>query len=169
MRRRVALFDVVADDWNDASIRPNQLFALSLPFPLVDQERARVIAKVCQERLLTPVGLRTLAPEDVHCRPRFEGNMAARDSAYHQGTVWPWLIGPFVAAYMYAYGRDESTLAYGRDLVSRVEEEMTVCCLGSISEVYDGNEPRRPGGCPAQLWSVAQFICAKAATDFARK
>ena len=84
--------------------------------------------------------------------------MASRDSAYHQGTVWPWLTGPFIAAYLYTFGRNPSSLAYCNGLLDTLQNEMGACCLGSLSEVYDGDPPQRPGGCPAQLWSVAQFI-----------
>lgn len=159
------LYDVVSDGGNDASIRPNQLFAASLPFPLVGCEQGRSIVAICRDRLLTPVGLRTLAPEDPNYRPRFEGDMTARDAAYHQGTVWPWLIGPFVSAYLYAFGRDEASLSYCREVLNRLEKEMGACCIGSISELYDAETPQRPGGCPAQLWSVAQLICARATIE----
>ena len=159
------LYDVVSDSGNDASIRPNQLFAASLPFPLVGCEQGRSIVAVCRDQLLTPVGLRTLAPEDPNYCPRFEGDMTARDAAYHQGTVWPWLIGPFVSAYLYAFGRDETSLSYCRGVLNRLEKEMDACCIGSISEVYDAETPQRPGGCPAQLWSAAQLICARATIE----
>jgi predicted glycogen debranching enzyme len=155
------LYDVLTDSGKDASIRPNQLFSISLPFPLLDLGRAKSVVTVVHEKLLTPVGLRTLAPEDPGYRPRFEGAMAARDSAYHQGTVWPWLIGPFVAAYLYAFGRSAEGLNYCDGLLKTVEEQLDACCVGSISEVYDAEAPQRPGGCPAQLWSVAQLIVAR--------
>ncbi len=155
------LYDVLNDTHGDASIRPNQLFSISLPFPLLDRGRAKSVVMVVHDKLLTAVGLRTLAPDDPAYRARFEGNMASRDSAYHQGTVWPWLIGPFVAAYLYAFGRNSESLAYCDKILKRVEEELDACCLGSISEVYDAESPQRPGGCPAQLWSVAQLILAR--------
>jgi predicted glycogen debranching enzyme len=155
------LYDVLIKGGNDASIRPNQIFSISLPFPLVEQERAQLIVGVVREKLLTPVGLRSLAPEDPAYRPRFEGDMAARDSAYHQGTVWPWLIGPYVSAYLFAFGRNAASLDHCDQVLKTVERQVTACCLGSISEVYDGEAPQRPGGCPAQLWSVAQLIIAR--------
>jgi predicted glycogen debranching enzyme len=155
------LYDVLTDGQNEASIRPNQLFSISLPFPLLDRERAQSVMAVVRDKLLTPVGLRTLAPDDPAYRPRFEGDMAARDSAYHQGTVWPWLIGPFIAGYLYAFGRDAQSLAYCDEILKNIEGQMEACCLGSISEVYDAEAPQRSAGCPAQLWSVAQAIVAR--------
>ena len=155
------LYDVLAPASNDASIRPNQLFSVSLPFPLIHRERAQSMLMVVRDRLLTPVGLRTLAPDDPAYCPRFEGDMRARDCAYHQGTVWPWLVGPFVAAYLYAFGVNSFSVAYCDEILNSVESQFTACCVGSISEVYDAEPPRNPGGCPAQLWSVAQLIMAR--------
>ena len=155
------LYDVVTNGQNDASIRPNQLFSISLPFPLLDRKRAQSVIAVVRDNLQTPVGLRTLAPDDPAYRARFEGDMAARDTAYHQGTVWPWLIGPFITGYLYAFGRDALRLAYCDEILKSVESQIEACCLGSISEVYDAEVPQRPAGCPAQLWSVAQVIVAR--------
>ncbi len=157
---RNCLYDVVTNTGNDASIRPNQLFAVSLPFPLFERLRAQAIVNVVQDQLMTPFGLRTLAPSDPNYRGRFEGDMTARDSAYHQGTVWPWLIGPFIGAYLYAFGTNPFSIAYCEGLLQRLENQFNTCCLGSLGEVYDGDAPQRLGGCPAQLWSVAQFILA---------
>lgn len=157
---RGCLYDVVTPSWRDASVRPNQLLAISLPYPLIDRERARMVVQIVQKLLLTPAGLRTLEPRDPHYQPRFEGNLADRDRAYHQGTVWPWLIGPFIAAYLYAYGNSAASIALCRDVMRPLENELQACCLGSLSEVYDAESPQRPGGCPAQLWSVAQLIAA---------
>jgi predicted glycogen debranching enzyme len=155
------LYDVLNRAGNDASIRPNQLFSLSLPFPLLDRERAQSVVNVVRNELMTPMGLRTLSPGNKAYRGRFEGDMTARDSAYHQGTVWPWLIGPFISAYLYAFGANAFSIAYCNGLLANLESQMGACCLGSLSEVYDGDAPQRPGGCPAQLWSVAQFILAR--------
>jgi predicted glycogen debranching enzyme len=155
------LYDVLASTQNDASIRPNQLFSISLPFPLLDGGRAKSVVTAVHDKLLTPVGLRTLAPEDPAYRPRFDGAMASRDSAYHQGTVWPWLIGPFVSAYLYAFGRNADSLGHCDAILKTIEQQLDACCLGSISEVYDAEAPQHPGGCPAQLWSVAQLILAR--------
>jgi glycogen debranching enzyme len=138
-----------------------------LPWPLLDAERARSVLDVVQKNLLTRVGLRTLAPSDPAYRPRFEGDMRSRDSAYHQGTVWPWLMGPFVFAYLFAFGETDTSIEFCRQLLSDMEQELTACCLGSLSEVYDAAAPQNPGGCPAQLWSVAQLMLARTRLDHA--
>jgi predicted glycogen debranching enzyme len=159
--QRGCLYDVIGPSSRDPRVRPNQLFALSLPYPVLDRERARLVVGTVQKDLLTPVGLRTLEPKDPTYQPRFEGGVAQRDGAYHQGTVWPWLIGPFVAAYLYAYGESDQALKFCRQILNRFEPELTACCLGSLSEVYDADPPHRSGGCPAQLWSIAQIIIAR--------
>ncbi len=157
---RGCLYDVITPASRDARIRPNQLFALSLPFPLLDREQARSVVDTVQKELLTPVGLRTLERSDPDYRRRFEGSPEERDNAYHQGSVWPWLIGPFLAAYFYAYGQSEETVTFGRRIIARFERELSACCLGSLCEIYDADPPYRAAGCPAQLWSVAQLIAA---------
>lgn len=157
---RDCLYDVVRQVGPDPSVRPNQLFAISLPFPLLDRGRGQSVVNVVRQELLTPVGLRTLAPGDPAYRPHFQGTAAERDAAYHQGTVWPWLIGPFIAAYLFAYGESEESLSFCRNLLNTFGSELGSCCLGSLAEVYDADSPRSAGGCPAQLWSVAQFIIA---------
>jgi len=159
--QRGCLYDVVTPYSNEASVRPNQLAALALPYALLDSAHAQSVVNIVREKLLTPTGLRTLEAGDEAYRPRFEGDMASRDSAYHQGTVWPWLIGPFIAAYLYAFGRNESSRAFCKQLIGGIEEQLSACCLGSLSEVYDAEAPQRPAGCPAQLWSVAQLIIAR--------
>ncbi len=157
---RDCLYDVVRQTGPDQSLRPNQLFAISLPFPVLDRGRAQSVVDVVRQELLTPVGLRTLAPGDPTYRPRFQGTAAERDTAYHQGTVWPWLLGPFVAAYLFAYGESEESFTFCRNLLNTLGNELGSCCLGSLAEIYDADSPRRASGCPAQLWSVAQFIIA---------
>ena len=157
---RDCLFDVIRQTGPDPSIRPNQLFAISLPFKLLDRGHAQLVVNCVREELLTPVGLRTLASGEPAYQPEFRGTAAERDTAYHQGTVWPWLIGPFIAAYLFAYGESEESLSFCRNLLNTFANELSSCCLGSIAEVYDAALPQRPSGCPAQLWSVAQFIIA---------
>jgi predicted glycogen debranching enzyme len=159
--QRGCLYDVIAPSSRDPRVRPNQLFALSLPYPMLDRERARLIVDTVQANLLTPVGLRTLEPKDPAYQTRFQGGVAQRDGAYHQGTVWPWLIGPFIAAHLYAYGESDQVLSFCRQILNGFEPELTACCLGSLSEVYDADPPHRPVGCPAQLWSIAQLIIVR--------
>ncbi len=164
-KERNCLFDLVAGDSRDARVRPNQLFALSLPYPLLEPEDGRRVIDIVREKLLTPVGLRTLEPGDSAYRPRFEGPMAERDATYHQGTVWPWLIGPFVSAYLYSFGETPEPIRFCRELLNGFEQELLACCVGSLTEVYDAESPHHPGGCPAQLWSVAQLVMARRRLD----
>jgi predicted glycogen debranching enzyme len=163
------LYDVIGPSSRDPRIRPNQLFALSLPFPMLDRERARLVVDTVHKNLLTPVGIRTLDPQDPAYKSHFEGGVAQRDGAYHQGTVWPWLIGPFITAHLYAYGESEEALGFCRKILSQLERELHTCCLGSLSEVYDAEPPYRPGGCPAQLWNIAQFIIAFSRVGHSRR
>ncbi len=142
--------------------RPNQIFAVSLPHGLLTEDQRQFVVGAVDRELLTPVGLRTLERGDPAYHSRYEGSPQARDAAYHQGTVWPWLLGPFVDAYLAAFGQNRDTLAHCRGLVQRLEAEAARAgCLGSICEIYDGDEPRRPAGCPAQAWSVAEVARLK--------
>lgn len=146
----------------DEAVRPNQIFAVSLPFPVLtpDSAIARSVVRVVQEQLLTPFGLRTLSPQDPSYRTAYAGSPGERDSAYHQGTVWPWLLGAFAEAHFKVFGNREETVA----LMSGMEAQMTNTGIGSISEVYDGGETdpaapvQRPGGCISQAWSVAELL-----------
>ena len=142
----------------DASIRPNQLFAVSLTHPVLNRDKWIPTVRVCEQRLWTPLGMRTLAPEDPRYCPQFRGDLAARDGAYHQGTVWPWLLGPFVTAYTRSYP-DADPPTVGRFLVG-IQRHLTTAGLGGISEVADGAAPHAPGGCPWQAWSVAEPLRA---------
>ena len=148
------LFDVVDPD--DASIRPNQVFALSLPFPLVQGDRAESILRVCESKLLTPVGLRSLAPDDPRYRGKIDGNQWERDTAYHQGTVWPWLLGPWITALVRVRG--EAGREEARRLIENMDKHLSEACVGSVSEVFDGDLPHTPRGCIAQAWSVAELL-----------
>ena len=157
---RGCLYDVVGGPaGDDPAIRPNQLFAFSLPFPLLDPEQRRSVMRVVEKELLTPFGLRTLARGEAGYVPRFRGGPWERDTAYHQGTVWPWLIGPYVRGYLAAFGRNPSNVAACRRLLEPLEAHLSSdACLGQVSEVFDAEEPYRPGGCPAQAWSVAELL-----------
>jgi predicted glycogen debranching enzyme len=152
------LYDVVNGDARDGSIRPNQIFAVSLFHKMLPPEMAKRVVAAVERHLLTPFGLRTLAPSDPHYRGRFEGGPLSRDGAYHQGTVWPWLMGPFITAYLEVNGQSpEARIQAGQwlDEFRRYIEEDGV---GQIPEVFDGDAPHRPGGCPAQAWSVAELL-----------
>jgi len=140
-------------------VRPNQIFAVSLPFsPLGPAEQAAVVGKV-REKLLTPFGLRTLSPKDPAYRGRYRGGPAERDGAYHQGTVWPWLLGAFgEAALRVADDREREKENLRQYLRTFLRRHLTEAGIGSVSEVFDGDEPQSPGGCIAQAWSVAELI-----------
>lgn len=161
-RHSQCCFDVVNP--NDAAIRPNQLFAISLPFPLFDDARAQEILGVCEAQLLTPVGLRTLSPTDPRYRGRLVGNQHSRDAAYHQGTVWPWLLGPYIDALLRYRG--EAGFVSARTLLANLQTHLGEAGLGTIGEVFDGEAPHAPRGCIAQAWSVGEVlrVLAKVAT-----
>ncbi|MGP0072481.1 MAG: amylo-alpha-1,6-glucosidase [Bryobacteraceae bacterium] len=158
------LYDVVgAGGAPDASIRPNQIFAVSLPYPLLTAEQALQVVDVVEWELLTPYGLRTLSPRDPNYHGRYEGDAASRDGAYHQGTVWPWLLGPFMTAYVKVHGRAaldwQSEARFRTDrFLEPLRAHLLEAGLGQISEVFDGDFPHRPGGCFAQAWSVAEVL-----------
>ncbi len=153
------LFDVIADDGGkDPSVRPNQLIAVSLPFsPLTSEAQMGVVA-ACQKHLLTPMGMRTLAPDSPDYHGRCAGDQRARDMAYHQGTVWPWLIGPFVTAYVKVRGETPAARREAAAFVEPFKAHLLKAGLESISEIADGDDPFTPRGCPAQAWSVAEVL-----------
>ena len=160
--QRECLYDLLTSGGPVAKLRPNQIFAVSLPFGLLEPGQQQAVVRVVQRELLTPVGLRTLDPGDPEYQPRYQGSPAERDVAYHRGTVWPWLLGPFVDAYLGAFGKTTEDLAYCRALVAKLESEAAQSgCIGSVPEVYDGDEPRYARGCPAQAWSVAEIARLK--------
>lgn len=142
----------------DASIRPNQIFALSLRYPIMSGHRARAVVATVARELLTPYGLRSLSPRHADYRPRYEGDFYARDTAYHQGTVWAWLIGHFVTAHLRAHGRTPAGLEQARGYLRAFREHLTQAGVGQISEIFDGDAPHAPRGCIAQAWSVAELL-----------
>lgn len=154
------LYDCIADDDTpDASVRPNQIFALSLPYPiLVDDTKARLVIETVTAELLTPYGLRSLSPADAHYRGIYQGDSWARDTSYHQGTVWGWLTGGFISAYLNVYGHTPETLARIREATHGLRAHLADTGLGHISEIFDGDEPHTPRGCVAQAWSVAELL-----------
>ncbi|HYS79424.1 MAG TPA: amylo-alpha-1,6-glucosidase, partial [Anaeromyxobacteraceae bacterium] len=153
------LFDVLLPEGPDRRLRPNQLFAVSLPFPLLDRPRQQAVVRVVERSLLTPVGLRTLASDERDYQPRYGGGPRERDGAYHQGLVWPWLLGPFIRACLNAFGRSRTTWAYCRSLLRGLDRHISEeGCLGSVSEILEPEPPYRPVGAPAQAWSVAEIL-----------
>jgi predicted glycogen debranching enzyme len=150
------LYDVVdGEGGDDTSCRPNQVFAISLPHPVLDRERWEPVMNVVRQRLLTPAGLRSLAPGEKDYKARYYGDLRARDAAYHQGTVWGWLIGPYIDAELKLPGVDRSKL---RDLLAGFDQHLDEACVGQISEVFDAEAPFLPRGCVAQAWSVAEVL-----------
>lgn len=153
------LADVVDDKGRqDPRLRPNQLIALAIPQPPVPRDLARHVVRTVEHHLLTPYGLRTLAPFDPEYRGRYEGDVAARDSAYHQGTVWTWLLGPYADALLFTFGNAPPTLSRLRRLLKPFEKHLYDAGLGTISEIFDGDPPHHPRGCFAQAWSVAELL-----------
>jgi predicted glycogen debranching enzyme len=157
--RTNTLYDVVDADHEpgklDRSIRPNQIFAIGgLPFTLIDGDVARAVVAQVEAQLLTPLGLRTLAPGEPAYRPRYAGGVLERDGAYHQGTVWPWLMGPFVEAWLRVHGADGVRERFLAPLHAHLDRYG----LDHLSEVADGDAPHTPGGTPFQAWSLAELL-----------
>jgi predicted glycogen debranching enzyme len=149
------LYDVVdSPSGDDPSLRPNQLFALSLPFPLINGENARSVLQAVRDELFTAYGLRSLSPRDAAYSGRYEGDLWQRDGAYHQGTVWSWLIGPYLAA----LGRFAGPLQKPRELLEPLLQHTREAGIGAISEIFDGDPPHSPRGCIAQAWGVAEVL-----------
>jgi predicted glycogen debranching enzyme len=154
------LYDVVDVDGgnkNDPSCRPNQLFAISLDHPVLDAKHWKSVVEVVEEKLLTPVGLRTLSPDSPDYKPIYAGDLRSRDGAYHQGTVWAWLIGPFIDSWLKVYPLDR---AAARKFLETFPVHLSDNGIGTISEVFDASEPHFAGGCIAQAWSVAEVLRA---------
>ena len=150
------LFDVMdGETGDDAACRPNQLLAMSLDHPILDEKHWEAVLKVCQEQLLTPVGLRSLSPDNKDYKPRYDGDLRSRDAAYHQGTVWSWLIGPFIDAWLRVYPEDK---AGARLFLEGFAGHLSEACIGSISEIFDATPPYTPRGCAAQAWGVAEVL-----------
>jgi predicted glycogen debranching enzyme len=148
-------------DGDDPAIRPNQILAVSLAASPLPAPRQRQVVDVCAAELLTAFGLRSLSPRDPAYRGRYAGGPAERDEVYHQGTAWGWLLGPFVLAHLRVHGDRAAARAFLLPLAHHVSD----AGLGSIAEVFDGDAPFEPGGCPFQAWSVAETLRAWAATE----
>ncbi|MBA5868704.1 MAG: glycogen debranching protein [Nitrospira sp. CR2.1] len=155
------LYDVIdGPEGNDASLRPNQLYALAVNKDLVSKEQATSVLRIVEANLLTPVGLRTLSPHDNRYRPRYDGGVVERDGAYHQGTVWPFLLGPFVTAWINVHGKKTGALKQARTFLEGFDAHLRDACLGQVSEIFDAESPHRPRGCVAQAWSIAEPLRA---------
>ena len=146
---------------NDGSLRPNQLLAVSLPHSPLTAEQQRSVVDACGRHLLTAHGLRSLSPDDKAYIGRYGGDRRKRDGAYHQGTAWGWLIGPFVAAHLRVYGDAAAARSYVAPLLQHLNDHG----VGSISEIFEGDAPFTPRGCTAQAWSVAEVLRAWRMTE----
>lgn len=149
------LYDVIdTQKGDDSLLRPNQIFSISLHYPILSQHLWKQVVDCVGKELLTPLGLRTLNTADKHYHGRYEGNRWERDAAYHQGLVWAWLIGPFMDAYKKVYGQDADVQEFLRPF----QAHLTESGIGTISEIFDGDAPYTPRGCIAQAWSVAEVL-----------
>jgi predicted glycogen debranching enzyme len=158
---RKACYDVLdGPQGADASLRPNQIFAVSLAHSPLPPWQQKAVVDVCTRRLVTSFGLRTLAPDEEGYVGRYEGDQKTRDGAYHQGTVWAWLMGPFVRAYLRVYGERDGACQEARRYLAPLMQHLADHGLGSVSEIFDGDAPFSPHGCTAQAWSVAALIRA---------
>lgn len=151
------LFDVIDVDGGesaDAAVRPNQILAVSLPYSTLTADQMRLIVERCARELLTSHGLRSLSPEDPQYRGHYRGDPAQRDGAYHQGTVWAWLLGPFARAHYRVHGDAQRAQSF----LAPIAEHLAEACVGSVSEIFEGDAPHIAGGCFAQAWSVAEIL-----------
>src|SRR5205085_4217903 len=135
----------------------NQVFAISLDYPVLDESRWARVLEVLENKLLTPVGLRSLSPDNPDYKQKYDGDLRSRDAAYHQGTVWAWLIGPYIDAWLRVHPKDADTALRFLD---GFRSELGDACIGTISEVFDAEPPFTPRGCAAQAWSVAEVLRA---------
>ena len=153
------LYDVIdVNGDHDGAVRPNQIIAVSLPFSVLSPDKEKSIVEVVQRELLTPFGLRTLSKEHPEYQGYYAGDAYSRDSAYHQGTVWPWLIGPFVTAICRVNQHSSESRIFAKEMFRPLNEHLSDAGIGSISEIFDGNYPHEPGGCISQSWSVAEIL-----------
>ncbi|GAC1569063.1 MAG: hypothetical protein NVS3B20_22360 [Polyangiales bacterium] len=150
------LYDVVdSEGSDDPACRPNQVFAISLPHPILEESKWSAVMRAVRDELWTPVGLRSLSPSHPDYKARYDGDLRARDAAYHQGTVWGWLAGPFIDAWMKTHPDD---ISFAKSTLHGFDAHLSEACVGSISEVFDAESPYHPRGCIAQAWSVAEVL-----------
>jgi predicted glycogen debranching enzyme len=156
------LYDVIDGVERDSSMRPNQIFAVSLHHTMLPYKKARSVVEAVRRELLTPYGLRSLSPHDPRYVPVYEGSPEERDASYHQGTVWAWLMGAFIISYLKVNGDERSALEQAMKWLLPFREHLKEAGLGSVSEIFDGEAPHTPRGCIAQAWSVAELLRAAA-------
>lgn len=159
------LYDVIQGDKKVDAMRPNQIIAVSLPFEILDMEKSRMVVQKVWEKLYTPYGLRSLAKDDAEYKGIYIGDVLQRDGAYHRGTVWAWLIGPLVDAYVKVNGYSAASKSRAKEMLEAFYFHMQDACIGSVSEIFDGDEPFYPRGCMAQAWSVAEVLRAYVEID----
>jgi len=152
------LYDWVDGKQKDASLRPNQILAVSLPYGILSKNAEKQVLAAVEKELLTPYGLRTLSPNDPRYQGVYRGGVDARDNAYHQGTVWAWLIGPFIDAFVKVNGVTPETIEKCSGIFSHLIDHLRQAGLGTISEIFDGNPPYHPRGCVSQAWSVGEVL-----------
>ncbi len=158
---RKFLADCINENGTDASLRPNQIFAVAVPYSPLTKTMMRAVLDTVTEHLLTPCGLRTLAPFEPAFRPRYEGGPDERDAAYHQGTVWPWLLGGYADALIRVHGPDSKPAkAFRLQLETFLDRHLAEAGLGCVSEIFDATDPQRPDGCIAQAWSAGELLRA---------
>ena len=151
------LYDVIDENGRpDASLRPNQLFTISLPFALIQGEKAKLVLKIVEEQLYTAIGLKSLAKNDIHYVPVYGGDAVHRDSSYHEGTVWSWLLGAYIDTIMKI--RDVGYEMRARKVINDFKYHLNESCVGTVSEIFDADEPHHPRGCVAQAWGVAEIL-----------
>lgn len=156
------LYDVIGEDFKDATLRPNQIFAVSLPFTMLDIEKEKSIVRVLKERLYVGVGLRSLDTEDENYQGTYQGSLEKRDHAYHQGTAWGFLLGAFIESYLKVGGGSAQSIEEAKAMFEPIEQHLFSNCIGSVSEIFDGDEPHAGRGCFAQAWSVGEILRAYA-------
>lgn len=150
------LYDVIDGESKDSTLRPNQLFAISLPYSLIEDEEAKAVLKIVQEKLFTPVGLKSLPAEDSRYIGIYGGDAFHRDAAYHQGTVWSWLLGAYIDTIIKVKGKNSKATA--RKIIDAFKYHLNEGCIGSVSEIFDADAPHHPRGCIAQAWGLAEIL-----------
>ena len=152
------LYDVVNGSEKNHEIRPNQIFAVSLPFEIIDSDKQKAVVRLVEKELLTNYGLRSLAKNSDHFIGTYAGDPYHRDAAYHQGTVWAWLIGPYLEAYLKVHEFSADSMTYCEKILRQFDQQLTDGGIGTVSEIFDGDEPHLPKGCISQAWSVAEIL-----------